>query len=72
MPQLAGKGTAGSGQAKNNYANGHDPPRLPAVAKTSGYRRQEPIEEDMQGQHHGGAAALPTKLIQNRGKEDGE
>ncbi len=72
MPQLAGKGTAGSSQAENSYAYRHDPPGLPTVSEAPSYRSKETINEDIEGQHYGGAPASPTKLVQNRGKEDGE
>jgi len=72
MPQLLGEGTAGSSQAKNNYAYQHDPPRFPAVAKATSYRRHEAIDEEVQRQHYGSATSAPTEFIQNRREEDGE
>jgi len=44
----------------------------PAVTQATSHRRHETINEQVQRQHEGGAAAAPTKLIQNRGKEDRE
>ena len=72
MPQLLGKGTAGGRQTENNNAYRHEPVRLPAVTQTTGYRRDEAINEEVQREHEGSAATTPAELVQNRGKEDRE
>jgi len=63
MPQLAGKAAAGGSQTKNYNAYENDPPRLPAIAKATGQRRQKAINDDTQRQHDGGAAPNPLKLV---------
>ena len=72
MPQLLGEGRADGGQSEKGDAYRHEPVWLPAVAQTTGYRRHKAIEEEVQREHEGGAAAAPTEFIQNRGEEDRE
>jgi len=70
VPQLAGKGTTGSGKAKNRYPERYYSSWPPTVDKGASEGGQEAVDEDVKGQHNGNAASAPTELIQNRSKED--
>ncbi len=72
MPEFPGSETSGGGQGQDRDSGRHGPAGLPPVGHHSGKRRQQAIEENVQGEHDGNVAPAPPEFFQNGGKEDGE
>lgn len=66
MDKIAAHGS----QANNTNTYEHNLPRLPPIAKASGHRSREAIEEYCEREHSRSTSAASTELVQNIREKD--